>query len=246
MIELITRGDDIGSCHAANVAVIECVAAGTLKNVSVMVPGPSFAEAAAMILPHMSAIDVGLHVTLNSEWDTYKWGPVSTDVPSLIEPNGCFTASPAILDERGFILEEALREARAQIHRARDAGLRLDYLDEHMGVGWLPGLRDGLHQIAAEEGLQTLESFDFLWDVPKTGFLDYIHRLDHGRYVYVTHPGTIDETTVGFTHIGLERGEVAAERDRERRLLTSTEFSQAIQDGLFTVRRFSEVTACAD
>ncbi|MEZ0326849.1 MAG: ChbG/HpnK family deacetylase [Fimbriimonas sp.] len=240
MVKLITRGDDAGSCDGANRAIQECISAGTLKNVSLMVPGPAFEAAAEMLRRHMDSIDIGLHVTLNSEWETFKWGPVSSDVPSLKDEGGWFTLSPGVLQERAFVLEEALREVRAQIAKARAAGLRLDYLDEHMGIGWLPGLRDGLHQIAKEERLRTLETFDFLPNPPTEGFLDYLSRLDEGPYVYVTHPGVDDATMNRFVHMGLEPGQIARERDAERLLLTSPPFKEAMAEGIFSVCRFSE------
>ena len=74
-IRLITRGDDAGSCEAANRAILEACERGVLRNVSVMVPGPAF-EAAARLLADRPEICLGLHATLNAEWEEVRWGPV--------------------------------------------------------------------------------------------------------------------------------------------------------------------------
>ncbi len=240
MVKLLTRGDDAGSCQGANFAIQQCISAETLKNVSVMVPGPAFCEAAEMLLAWQGGIDIGLHVTLNSEWDEHKWSPVSSSSKSLQDEQGWFTPSPAVLNERGFILDEAVDEIRAQLAAARAAGLRIDYLDEHMGVGWLPGLRQEMHKLAEDEGLITLGRFNFVESVAPARFFDYVGGLSPGTYVWVTHPGVQDDTMNQFLHAGLQPGQIASERDAERLLLTSEEFRSRIEDGLFSVGRFSE------
>ena len=86
LVHLITRADDAGCCSAANRAILAALGGGVLKNVSVMVPGPAFDEAAEM-LAAVRGIDLGLHVTLNSEWPMTKWGPVSDarEVSALVD-----------------------------------------------------------------------------------------------------------------------------------------------------------------
>ncbi len=136
-IQLVTRGDDAGSSQSANRAIFEAAQAGTLRNISLMAPGPCFEDAAKVLcaLPH---VDFGLHVTLNSEWDAPRWGPISRrdEVSSLLDVDGNFTREPKVLFERDADADEMLREVEAQLHRAREAGFSISYLDEHMGVGW--------------------------------------------------------------------------------------------------------------
>ena len=153
MKTILFRADDAGSSHSANRAIRECVRSGVVRNVSFMVPGPAF-EAAVELFAGISDFDRGLHVTLNSEWDRIKWGPVTPphEVPSLVESDGAFTTTPAILHERGFSVAEAMTEVRAQLDYARQCGLAVDYLDEHMGVSWI-GLGDGLRDLATREGI---------------------------------------------------------------------------------------------
>ena len=75
-IYLYTRGDDCGSSHSANRAILEACETGILKNVSFMLPAP-YIEEAAQMFSGRNEFCFGLHVTMNAEWDSLKWGPVS-------------------------------------------------------------------------------------------------------------------------------------------------------------------------
>src|SRR4030042_4829637 len=75
-VSLIVRGDDIGSCHAANVACIRSYKEGIMTSVELMVPCSWFPEAVKM-LNENPGLDVGIHVVLTREWDNYKWRPLT-------------------------------------------------------------------------------------------------------------------------------------------------------------------------
>jgi predicted glycoside hydrolase/deacetylase ChbG (UPF0249 family) len=237
MKRLALRGDDAGSCLSANRAVAEACRFGLLKNASIMACGPAMEDAARQIA-EIPGICIGLHITFNAEWDGPKWGPVlGAAVPSLVDENGYFLPTPHLLGEKGFSLDEAEAEAKAQLDRMRALGLPPDYLDEHMGVGSLPGLRDRLHALADREGLFTLGG-DRLSRVPPLPNEDttdpaatLIARLevapDDKTYLYVTHPGCDEEDMRAFYHArtGQKPGDVARERDTERRFLTDAAFA---------------------
>ena len=80
-IRLIVRADDIGSSHTANVACIDVYKYGIARSVEIMVPCPWFPEAVEM-LKEVPEYDVGIHLTMTSEWENIKWGPI-TKAPSL-------------------------------------------------------------------------------------------------------------------------------------------------------------------
>ena len=86
---LIIHADDLGLSHSENLASMYAMENGTVNSGSIMVPCPWFPEIAAYARSHPDA-DVGLHLTLTSEWEFYKWGPVlpSNEVPSLINEQG--------------------------------------------------------------------------------------------------------------------------------------------------------------
>src|SRR5215831_10167064 len=131
---LIINGDDVGMCHAANMATIECLEKGLMRCASIMVPCPWFPEIAAYAKEHPEA-DFGIHLCHTSEWKKYRWGPVSgrDKVPGLVDPLGYLW--PEVPDVYAHATpEEALVEGRAQIQRALDAGVDVTHLDSHMGT----------------------------------------------------------------------------------------------------------------
>lgn len=125
---LIINCDDLGSSHAANVACYEALRAGLASSASLMVPCPWSREAAA----RYRGEDVGVHLTLNAEYDLYRWGPI-THAPSLLDGDGGFPRTVADVWDHAD-LDEVRRECRAQIERAILWGFDVSHLDSHMGT----------------------------------------------------------------------------------------------------------------
>src|SRR6266478_10159564 len=131
---LIVHGDDLGMAHSINAASIKAFETGLVSSGSIMVPCPWLSEIAAYAHSHPQA-DLGLHLTLTSEWSLYRWGPVlgKDRVPSLLDSSGYFysleSEAAAHID-----VKEAEAEVRAQIARARDLGIQPTHLDSHMGT----------------------------------------------------------------------------------------------------------------
>jgi hypothetical protein len=125
---VIINCDDLGSSHAANLGVYEALRRGVATSATLMVPCPWAREAAA----RYRGEDVGVHLTLNAEYDLYRWGPI-THAPSLVDGDGGF---PRTLDDvwDHADLEEVRRELRAQIERAILWGFDISHLDSHMGT----------------------------------------------------------------------------------------------------------------
>src|SRR5262245_1754689 len=84
---LIIHADDLGVSHSENMASQAAMEKGSVSSASIMVPTPWFSEIAAYARAHPTA-DLGLHLTLTSEWKNYKWGPVSENVPGLDNDGG--------------------------------------------------------------------------------------------------------------------------------------------------------------
>jgi chitin disaccharide deacetylase len=131
---LIVHADDLGMAHTINLASIKGLESGLVSSASIMVPCPWLPEIAAYARSHPE-VDLGLHLTLTSEWSLYRWGPVLSKerVPSLLDRDGYFypteTEAAAHLDSK-----EAEAEIRAQIARARALGIQPTHLDSHMGT----------------------------------------------------------------------------------------------------------------
>ena|SRR5438105_4305332 len=131
---LIVHADDLGMAHSVDAATVKAFDSGLVSSGSIMVPCPWFSEVAAYARSRPEA-DLGLHLTLTSEWKFYRWGPVlSKDrVASLLNADGFLylteSEAAAHADPR-----EAEAEIRAQIERARAFGVRPTHLDSHMGT----------------------------------------------------------------------------------------------------------------
>ena len=125
---VIINCDDLGSSHAANVGVYEAVRDGLATSASLMVPCPWAREAAA----RYRGEDVGVHLTLNAEYDLYRWGPI-TQAPSLLDGDGGFPRTLRDLWDHAD-LDEARRELRAQVERAILWGFDVSHLDSHLGT----------------------------------------------------------------------------------------------------------------
>lgn len=132
---VLIRCDDLGMCHAVNMAAVQVLESQLPVSFSVMVVCPWYQEAVE-ILKRFPRASVGVHLTLNSEWKNYRWGPITgtVAVPSLVDSLGHFFPSRSALFANKPRLKEIEIELRAQIERAMKSGLKIDYLDYHMGA----------------------------------------------------------------------------------------------------------------
>jgi predicted glycoside hydrolase/deacetylase ChbG (UPF0249 family) len=131
---LIVHADDLGMTHSVNIATIKALQSGLVNSGSIMVPCPWLPEIAAYARANPQA-DLGLHLTLTSEWMNFRWGPVSPKdrVASLLDKDGYFylTESDAAAHADPKQVE---MEIIAQIERARALGIQPTHLDSHMGT----------------------------------------------------------------------------------------------------------------
>jgi predicted glycoside hydrolase/deacetylase ChbG (UPF0249 family) len=145
---VIINADDLGSCHSANVGVFECLATGTVTSATLMVPCPWAREASS----RYRGEDVGVHLTLNAEYELYRWGPI-TYAPSLLGGDGGFPSTVEDVWDHAD-LDEVRRECRAQIERAILWGFDVSHIDSHMGTLQLrPEFFDVYVDLAVEFGL---------------------------------------------------------------------------------------------
>ncbi|HKY14100.1 MAG TPA: polysaccharide deacetylase family protein [Microthrixaceae bacterium] len=125
---LLINCDDLGMSQSTNDAVYDALRTGIATSASLMVPCPWSRHAAS----GYRGEDVGVHLTLNSEWDNYRWGPI-THAPSLLDGDGGFPRTVTDVWDHAD-LDEVRRECRAQIERAVLWGFDVTHLDSHMGT----------------------------------------------------------------------------------------------------------------
>jgi chitin disaccharide deacetylase len=145
---VIVNADDLGSCHSANVGVYECLATGTVTSATLMVPCPWAREASS----RYRGEDIGVHLTVNAEYELYRWGPI-THAPSLLGGDGGFPRTMEDVWDHAD-LDEVRRECRAQVERAILWGFDVSHLDTHMDTLQLrPEFFDVYLELALEFGL---------------------------------------------------------------------------------------------
>ena len=131
---LIIHADDIGVSHSENAASIKALETGFVNSGSIMVPCPWFPESADYARKNPTK-DLGLHLTLTSEWKLYKWGPISSknEVRSLLDKQEYLYETSKALGQNASAADVE-RELRAQIERAKAFGIDPTHFDTHMGA----------------------------------------------------------------------------------------------------------------
>jgi hypothetical protein len=131
---LIIHADDVGMCHAANIATIHALENGVVTSGSIMMPCPWVPEIVAYCRQHPEA-DLGLHLTLNAEWEGYRWSAMAPRdaVPGLLDPMG-YLWSNVENTAAHATPQEVEQELRSQVQYALKLGLRPTHLDTHMGT----------------------------------------------------------------------------------------------------------------
>jgi len=152
----ILHVDDVGMCHGANTAFVELSRQGMVTCGSVMVPCPWFPEI-ARIAAADPTLDLGVHLTLTSEWSGYRWGPLTrvSRRSGLIDDEGYLPQTVKALAER-VDPEAAEAEMRTQVERAFAFGMDVTHLDTHMGAALSPALIDAYCRVGRDYGLPVL------------------------------------------------------------------------------------------
>jgi hypothetical protein len=149
----IIHTDDIGMCQATVSAFADLVDFGLISSGAVMVPCPWFPQVAAYCRQHHQ-VDMGVHLTLTSEHDRCRWGPISTRDPAsgLIDEEGYFYRQSEQVQEHGDPAAVQF-ELEAQVARALAAGIDVTHIDTHMGTVAHPKFVPAYIQLALQHGL---------------------------------------------------------------------------------------------
>jgi predicted glycoside hydrolase/deacetylase ChbG (UPF0249 family) len=257
-IRLLVRADDMGVAQAVNEGCIAACTAGIARSVEVIVPGAWFLDA-VRLLKENPDIDVGVHLTLTSEWERVKWRPL-THAPSLVDADGYFrpmtSQRPDFPPGTGFLqanpdLGEVERELRAQIETARrHLGDRITHVSAHMMAATAtPELKALTERLAAEYKLKSdadnpkyAGSFGtntFTSDQREKALKGLIGKLKPGDWLLVEHPAFSTPETLGMGHKGYEN--VATDRSNVRRALTSRDVVALVKSRRIKLISYADV-----
>ncbi|MHB1503780.1 MAG: polysaccharide deacetylase family protein [Acidimicrobiales bacterium] len=243
---LILNCDDLGFCHSANVGIYDSLRNGLASSATLMVPCPWARGAAAAY----RGDDVGVHLTLNAEYDLYRWGPI-TQAPSLLDGDGGFPRTVTDVWDHAD-LDEVRRECRAQIERAIIWGFDVTHLDSHMNTMQLkpeffdiyldlaiefelpirlcgPGTEAAVgfpfRHLAAEEGVLFPDDFVFVPGIgSRMALLDAVPNLRPGVTEAYLHP------SVDSTELRAMAPDWAGRVDDHHLLTDSVELRSAIEE----------------
>jgi len=222
-IYLIVRADDIGITHTVNAACMDVFTDGIARSVEIIVPSPWFEEAVSLLNEHPE-YDVGVHLTLTSEWQYLKWRPL-THAPSLTDENGYFhpfiwkndVPGATFLKESDWKLDEIEAELRAQIELAKARIPHISHYSTHMGFSQAdPQIASLVKKLADEYainidlekmGVKSMKGFggsSLTAEEKTTNFLTNLETLTPGLWLFVDHPGYDTGEMKGVGHVGYE------------------------------------------
>lgn len=250
--ELIVRIDDMGATHSTNKACMDTYLNGSATIVEIMPVTAWFPEAVKMLREY-PGLDVGVHLTITSEWDNVKWRPL-TSCPSLCDENGCFLPMmkpnknyPGLsISEAPWKLEEIEKEFRAQIELCLKEIPWVTHISGHMGsLSFSPKVKELVNRLCDEYGLVPLDhattgerlgvqyiSYDGPHGTGKEKLSSLIAMLDNmqpgGRYLFLDHPAYDDSEMETVSHKGYEN--VAEDRQGVRDALCSRKFKRALAE----------------
>jgi hypothetical protein len=200
---VILHVDDLAMCHGANRAFLELAQAGLVTCGSVMVPCPRFREIAEAGAADPS-LDLGIHLTLTSEWPQYRWRPLSTTsrASGLIDGDGYFRRDVASLKAH-LVPEAAEAELRAQIETALAAGLHPTHIDAHMAAAMLPEMLDAHVRLGRDYGLVPVLPRGIRWAPDREAYAAALAALDTAGLPVIDHfrgtlPVPAEETRPGY------------------------------------------------
>jgi predicted glycoside hydrolase/deacetylase ChbG (UPF0249 family) len=252
MLPVIFRADDVGISLSTVLAARLAIEGGVCRNVSIQAVGPHLGLVHELLVPlqHAGRIDLGLHVTLNCEWDFPRFKPVGRHPhPGLLDVDGAFAQHPGILHERQLPGQAVVDEAEAQLARLRAHGIEPDYVDEHMCFGWVPSLAGALSGFCARHGLIQADQMRF--ERPTTvrqadavaQALAGIATAVRGPLCLVGHPVLPDNENGLFRMRGDAAYNLNADRDAQRRMFTDPRIRALADSGRVRPVRYSDLAS---
>lgn len=263
---LITRTDDFGSARAANRVILQALREGNyVKNVSCMAAAPAIEKDAGALeeLRKKKKFCIGLHATLNSEWDKVDFTSVlhPKEIPSLVNEKGVFAMHPMFFKDKMPKTEECIREISAQLDKLTALGLSVEYVDTHMlPDAIVPGLKEALTVFARKKGLVDQRWFYTFakehqpvleeMDTAEEDFEAYRRWFqsfeEERQYINILHPAEYSEETRLFYNQVLTGDGVARSREAEQKLLNSGRLEKICEELEICTIKYTEAVPQGD
>ena len=257
---LVIHADDFGMAHSVNRAIQESLEKHWVTSASILVPCPWFPEVARWAKAHPDA-DLGIHLALNSEWTTLRWGPISAQslTSSLRDPDGYLPLTTQYVAGHAKI-SDVETETHAQIDKAMAAGITLTHLDTHMGaivttpdltqvyLGLgraykLPLLLDTRAEAVAPGSVLLSQLLQMQPGIPKSQWLEAYKKmlalLPPGAYQLIVHLAYNDDEMQGATADHPDWG--AEWRQNDFDLVRNPEFQKFLKDQGFVLVTWREL-----
>ena len=261
---LILHADDLGVAHSVNAASLEALSKGAISSASFMIPTPWISEVAEYARANPDA-DLGIHLTVTSEWETYRWGSVLSkeQVPSLLDSSGTLSRDGANIAKNPKPAEIEM-ELRAQLDRARALGIRTTHADSHMGIlfttndlfaTYMKVARDYRIPFMAQRNDPRLSPADAAIDTLiqafpditpekwKQFYLDAIRNLKPGVSEIIVHLG-FDDAELKAVMVNHEPWG-SAWRQRDYDVVMSPEFKKALKDNNIILVKWKDLYRAA-
>lgn len=264
---LIIHADDLAVSHSQDRASFAALDRHAASAASIMVPCPWLSEVADYAKAHPDA-DLGLHLTLTSEWQNYRWGPVASrdQVPGLLGPDGNLWPDVPFVTKHASAAEVE-KEIRAQVELAQRMGIHPTHLDSHMATLFDPAYFSAYVKVAREYGLPflamrypgapaammaLLKDTDVfpnaivMASTTKPGdwasyYLGLVRSMKPGLTEMIVHLAYDDAEMQAITEGHPAYG--SAWRQRDFNVITGEEFQRALQDNHITVIGWKTIQA---
>jgi len=243
-VRIITRSDDAGSSHSANIAITRVIQAGFMKNVSLMAVG-DYIEEAALLCAGAENICFGMHATLNAEWDHVKWSPLTrlTKACGLVDDDGFFLSHPNMFKDTKPSVDTVIGEYDMQLSRLKELGFKITYVDSHMFAEYhIDGMIDAMSEWAKKNDLLCHLNYltatqNIHMKYNQQDLLSAISSLQNGQYLVVSHPSLYTDEMLKTGNAEISGRETARTRNMETELFSDIPFIQSLYSmGIQTIR----------
>ena len=227
-VKLLIRGDDMGKNYGRTLGFFKSYKDGVLTSASIMATSVYFMESVKFCNEN-PGLATGVHSVILDGTQRPVLSP--REVPSIVDPRGFFWDTNQQFEAANPKFEEIDKEIRAQVAKARDAGLKFVYVDNHRGGAIVDEVisqickeqkliygRDYEGKLYGYKRISLLKGEKFpsqelpdggrayyaapaLTEEEKNTFFNNLSALKPGKWITVVHPGWADPNRASTTEL---------------------------------------------